>query len=1148
MEALQNITILSWNIRGAQNNNARRNIKELIRKHNPSIMAIYETHVPFSRLSSFWTNAGYTPIHTIEATGHSGGIWVLKHSAANITTSIVDSTNHSLTFTLSRGSASTICTCVYASPNPTLRPAIWSHLMNINHTIAAPWMLIGDFNETLLPSDQRGGVFHHNRAASFSNLMTSCNLLDLTTTGGRFTWHRNNNGIRILSKKLDRGLANVDWRMCFPEAFVEVLCRLHSDHNPLLLRFGGLPLARGSRPFRFEAAWIDHKDYAELVKNSWSIPNRTITSALNKVKENSTIFNQEVFGNIFQRKKHIENRLKGIQSYLERVDSAHHSILEKDLQKEYNHILFQEEMLWYQKSREKWVKFGDKNTSFFHAQTIIRRQRNRIHRLQLPCGTWSSNSDTLQEEAHNYFKNFFSGNQPNHDRSFHEGGHPTIDDAGKNSLISPITKVEVLAALNSMKPYKAPGPDGFHCIFFKQYWHIVGDDIFQLVKTSFQTGYFDPEISNTLIALIPKVEPPATYKDFRPISLCNIIYKIITKVLVHRLRPILSNIIGPYQSSFLPGRGTSDNSIVLQEIIHFMKRSKRKKGFVAFKLDLEKAFDNVNWDFLSNCLHDFGFPDITSKLIMHCVSSPNYSILWNGNKLPPFKPSHGLRQGDPLSPYLFILCMEKLSTAITAAVNQGRWEPIQLTRSGPKLSHLLFADDVLLFTKAKSSQFHFIHNLFERFSRASGLKINIAKSRAYYSSGIPQGKINNLTTISGIQSTASLGKYLGFPMLQGRPKRSNFLFIIEKMQTRLASWKNRLLNRTGRLTLANSVLSSIPTYYMQINWLPQNICDSIDQTTRNFIWKGTNNKGIHLVNWKKITSPKHQGGLGIRKARDTNTCLLGKLVWDMVQSTNKLWVSLLSDKYTSGQSMLHATTNSSSSPSWSSIIKAKNILRNGYFWRTGAGTSSFWFQEWSPHGLIGSFVPIIDIHDIHLTVRDVFTSNDLHTQALYTILPPSIADYINNTHLKFNERVEDEFIWNHNKNGVYTAKTGYSWLLGNSDAAANPMQSVTWSWIWKIKTPEKFKLLVWLACHDAVPTLALLHRRNIATSATCPRCGEDDETTMHCLRDCHFSSDIWLQLGFTSQEFFTESNAHNWIKSMAATTRSFLFFSGLWWT
>jgi hypothetical protein len=193
-----------------------------------------------------------------------------------------------------------------------------------------------------------------------------------------------------------------------------------------------------------------------------------------------------------------------------------------------------------------------------------------------------------------------------------------------------------------MKPYKAPGPDGFHCIFFKQYWHIVGEDIFQLVSKAFQTGSFDTSIADTLIALIPKLDSPKTYKEFRPISLCNITYKLITKVLINRLRLILNNIIGPYQSSFLPGRGTSDNSIVLQEIVHFMRRSKRKKGYVAFKLDFEKAFDNVNWEFLHTCLHDFGLPDATINLIMHCVTSSTYTVLWNGNKLPPFKPTHGL--------------------------------------------------------------------------------------------------------------------------------------------------------------------------------------------------------------------------------------------------------------------------------------------------------------------------------------------------------------------------------------------------------------------------------------------------------------------------------------------------------------------------
>ena len=510
-----------------------------------------------------------------------------------------------------------------------------------------------------------------------------------------------------------------------------MLCRFHSDHNLILLRFGGIPLARGPRPFCFEEAWIDHEAYSDLVATTWNSSNHNPNVTLSKVREHSIIFNQEVFGSIFRKKRQVERKLKGVQNFLDRVESLHHVLLEKQLQNEFNHILFQEEMNWYQKSRKQWVKFSDRNSSFFHAQTIIRRKRNRIHRLQLPNGIWSNDDSILQNEAQRYFKNLFSNIHHRHNQPFLEGNHPTTDYNSKKILTDSITKAEVFATLNSMKPYKDPGPDVFQCSFFKKYWHVVGEDIFQLVKTTSISGYFDPAISDTLIYLIPKIDPPNSFKDFRPISLCNIVYKIFTKVLVNSLHPILDTIIGPYQRSFLLGRGTYDNVVVLQEIIHFMRRSKKKKGYAAFKLDLEKTFDNVNWDFLKSYLQDFGFPYITTKLIMHCVSSSNFSILWNGNKMRYFKPSHGLRQGGPLSHYLFILCMEKLSIAIIKAVLEGDWDPIQLSNNGPRLSHLLFTDDVLLFTKAKNFQLRFITDLFDRFSQASGLKINLTKSRAF---------------------------------------------------------------------------------------------------------------------------------------------------------------------------------------------------------------------------------------------------------------------------------------------------------------------------------------------------------------------------------------------------------------------------------
>lgn len=314
-----------------------------------------------------------------------------------------------------------------------------------------------------------------------------------------------------------------------------------------------------------------------MVENAWFDERGCPIAGLAKVKDDSITFNREVFGDIFKRKREVENRLKGIQNTLERVDSMWLVRLENQLQHELDKILFQEEVLWYQKSREKWIKFGDRNTKFFHAQTVIRRKKNKIHGLNLPCGAWCTDDSMLQEEANKFFKNLFSSDANTASAPLFVNNIPQLSAENVSSLTQQVTRDEVLQALNNMHPFKSPGPDGFQGVFFKQYWHIIGEDISRLVIQAFNTGYFNPSVSETLIDLIPKVECPKHFKDFRPISLCNTVYKLITKVLVNRLRPMLDNIIGPYQSSFLPGRGTCDNAIVLQEIIHSMHKSKKKK-------------------------------------------------------------------------------------------------------------------------------------------------------------------------------------------------------------------------------------------------------------------------------------------------------------------------------------------------------------------------------------------------------------------------------------------------------------------------------------------------------------------------------------------------------------------------------------------
>jgi len=310
----------------------------------------------------------------------------------------------------------------------------------------------------------------------------------------------------------------------------------------------------------------------------------------------------------------------------------------------------------------------------------------------------------------------------------------------KNNLLASVTKQEVYRALMSMKSYKAPGPDGFQPIFFKMFWNNIGDGIWNFMKTTFEKGYMDPHMAESLMILIPKVDNPSTFKEFRPISLCNVTCKLVSKVLVNCLRLMLSEIVSPLQSSFIPGRGTIDNAIVLQEFIYHMQKSKKKQGDVTYKLDLEKAYDRVDWDFLRDTLHYFGLPSITISLIMSIISATFISLLWNRSKTEQIQPLRGLRQGDPLSPYLFVICIERLRDLIDKLVHEGHWQPLHISHDGPKISHLFFAYDVLLFEKAKTSQAQFIANLLDSFCSFSDLKVNLDKSRAYTSKGVSRLK------------------------------------------------------------------------------------------------------------------------------------------------------------------------------------------------------------------------------------------------------------------------------------------------------------------------------------------------------------------------------------------------------------------------
>lgn len=390
-----------------------------------------------------------------------------------------------------------------------------------------------------------------------------------------------------------------------------------------------------------------------------------------------------------------------------------------------------------------------------------------------------------------------------------------------------------------MGSYKAAGPDGIPAIFYKKFWHIVGEDVIAFIKTTFKEKKFDSTLNKVLLCLIPKQTKPETMAHFRPIALCNVLIKTVSKVIANRLKRVLPNLISGTQCSFVPGRQGIDNVIIVQEMLHTMKMKKGKKGYMVIKLDLEKAYDRVNLDFLAIILKQSGLSMEFIQLILYCLKSSALQVLWVANPLDEIKPTRGLRQGDPLAPYLFVLCMEALSHLIRQQINQGNWKEIKVTRKGPNISHVMFADDLILFGEANETQGQVMQQTLQCFCGWSGQKINTNKSRVYFSPNTPKHLRQILSQMFDIPETAVLGKYLGIPIHQKRITKDTFQDVVDKVKTKLAAWKMKTMTRATRLVLIQSVTSTIPAYAMQVAKIPEKNLREIEKLNRNFLWGDT---------------------------------------------------------------------------------------------------------------------------------------------------------------------------------------------------------------------------------------------------------------------------------------------------------------------
>uniref|UniRef100_A0A803PQT0 Reverse transcriptase domain-containing protein n=1 Tax=Cannabis sativa TaxID=3483 RepID=A0A803PQT0_CANSA len=455
---------------------------------------------------------------------------------------------------------------------------------------------------------------------------------------------------------------------------------------------------------------------------------------------------------------------------------------------------------------------------------------------------------------------------------------PTTISIENHAILSqPYTSEDVYHALKSMSEYRSPGLDGMSVMFYTNYWPIVGSLVTSAVLDVLNNGCDPTLLNRTLITLIPKVKKPTKITQYRPISLCNVLYKLVSKTIVLRLQPFLHLVISEFQSAFLSQHLITDNVLVAFEVLHSIKNRKRgNKGFAAMKLDMSKAFDRVEWHLIQQVMLKMGFGDTIVQIISRCVQSVSYSFLLNGAIHGNITPHRGIRQGDPLSPYLFLICSECFSRLLQHEENQGNLEGLNVSRFAPPVSHLLFADDSVLFCRASRSSATAVNRCLDLHSRASGQVINHDKCVLSFSPNTRVTEQNFFQHLLGMPIQPCHERYLGLPSFSGHDKNQLFSGINDTIWKLLNSWREQLFSVGGKEVLLKAVVQAIPTYGMSCFQLPAKLCHQIEQ----------------------------------QMARHFNQALLAKQAWRLMKSPNSLLSRILKNKYYVNGHLLHAGVDS----------------------------------------------------------------------------------------------------------------------------------------------------------------------------------------------------------------------------------------------
>ncbi|XP_056848924.1 uncharacterized protein LOC108820216 [Raphanus sativus] len=935
------------------------------------------------------------------------------------------------------------------------RADFWESISLLGHNRDTAWLLSGDFNDILDNVEKSGGPERcEGSFIPFRSFVSQNGLWDVKHTGNPLSW-RGQRCTHLVRARLDRSLANCAWTDLFPSGRCDYLRFEGSDHRPVI-SYLDTSKSKRRRLFRYDRSIKDFPEARKVIEEAWQkeVPEQVE----NKIKR----CRDELIKWFKTRKINSAKVIVDLQKRLEVTLSTGEPSLEviKEITTALSEAYKAEELFWRQRSRVLWLQSGDRNSAYFHAVTKDRRSFNRLTTIEDEAGVPFHEEAAIGGVFANYYTKRFTSNGFPDLSAVEEAITQRISPEINQYLISIPTDLEIHAAVRNINEDKAPGPDGE-------------------VREFFQSGKMDKRINETHICLLPKIPGPKSPSEFRPIALCN-------------------------------GRAITDNILITHEYLHYLKISEAtKRCSMVVKTDMNKAYDRIEWAFLAEVLLKMGFDPVWINWVMECVTTVSYAYLINGGPHSCVIPHRGLRQGDPLSPYLFILCAEVLTGLCEKELQRGKFKGLQVSRKSPFVNHLLFADDTVFFSNTSDKSCASLMRILKRYEECSGQCINMAKSTVTFSSKTTEGIMGRVKAMIGIDKEGGMGKYLGLPEAFGRKKRDVFTGLVDKIRQRAQSWPTKFLSGAGKHVMLQTVLSALPNYSMSSFKIPKSLCKRIQSVLTRFWWDSApDKKKMTWVAWDQMATPKCVGGLGFKHLESFNDSLLAKLGWRIMNNPDALLSRVLKGKYFADCSLLESTPKQAASHGWAGIMAGKEVLKKGLGFLIGNGASiNGWSDPWlstsRPLSLIG---PPTEANQ-HLMVQDLLLpeSNEWNLPLVQLHLPQ--YEEIIRELIPSAQKPPDKLVWLGDIKGKYTTKSGYR--------MCNPIELQPNQWgfawikhVWRLDAPGKLQHFMWRALNDALPVAELLLRRGMEVASACKVCG-DLETIAHVLLECPFARSVW---------------------------------------